>query len=60
MKHRTSVKHKPNKMQVLISSKAKLGQPLGLMASPRGGERHHPRKVVESQKSNPVVVGMRR
>ena len=56
----TSVKHKPNKMQVVIRSKAKLGQPLGLMASPRGGERHHPRKVVESQKSNPVVVGMRR
>ena len=44
-------------MPVVIHSKARLGQPTGLVASPRDGERNCPKGVVKSQQGNAVVGG---
>ena len=44
-------------MQVVTSSKARLGKPPGLVASPRDGEGSFPRKVVESPQGNFEAAG---
>ena len=44
-------------MRVATLCKAKLGQPPGLVASPRDDEGNRPRRVTEYRQGNAVVAG---
>ena len=44
-------------MPVVTHSKARLGQPSGLLVSSGNGEGNHPKRVIESRQGNEVVAG---